>query len=59
MLVKLRFDQNSNEHKKFKKNRKNEKPPHIVLLCHILTIQVDKQGLHGFRRDIHVSQVIS
>ena len=40
MLVKLRFDQNSNEHKKFKQNQKNEKPPHIVLLCHILTIQV-------------------
>ena len=45
--------------KKLKKNQKNEKPPHIVLLCHILTIQVDKQGLHRFRQDIHVCHVIS
>jgi hypothetical protein len=35
-LVKVRFDQYSNEHKKFKKNQKNEKPVHIVFLCHIL-----------------------
>ena len=25
---------------------------HIVLYCHILTIQVDKQGLHTFRRKL-------
>jgi hypothetical protein len=27
------------------KNQKNEKPNHIVFLCHIVSIQVDKQGL--------------
>jgi hypothetical protein len=35
----LGFYQNSNMHKKI------EKPVHIVFLCHILTIEVDKQGL--------------
>ena len=39
----LRFDQNSNEPRKLKKIKKNEKPSHAVLLCHIVTIQVDKQ----------------
>jgi hypothetical protein len=29
----------------FQKNQKNEKPNHIVFLCHIVSIQVDKQGL--------------
>ena len=53
MLVKVGFDQNSNENKKFKKSKINGKPPHIILLCHILTIQVDKHGLHTFKRDIH------
>ena len=47
-----------NENKKFKKNQKKEKPAHIVFLCRILTIQVDKQGLYTFRRKIHVSNVI-
>jgi hypothetical protein len=32
--------------KNSKKFKKNEKPAHIVFLCHILTIQVDKQGVH-------------
>src|SRR5215213_6530645 len=27
------------------KNQKNGKPNHIVFLCHIVSIQVDKQGL--------------
>ena len=27
------------------KNQKNEKQKHIVFLCHIVSIQVDKQGL--------------
>ena len=58
-MVKPRFDQNSNEHKKFKKNQKNEKPPHIVLLCHILTIQVDKQDLDTLQQKNHVCKVIS
>ena len=35
------FDQDSNGHKIQKK--KNEKPKHIVFLCHIVSIQVDKQ----------------
>jgi hypothetical protein len=34
----LGFDQNSNMHKKFRKNPKNEKPVHIVFLYHILTV---------------------
>ena len=33
-----------------KKIKKNEKPAHILFLYHILTIQVDKQGLHTFER---------
>ena len=36
--VKAMFDQISNEHNKLNKNQKNEKPAHIVFLCHILTI---------------------
>ena len=35
MLVKVRFDQNSNEHKKLKKNRKNKKPTRIVYIYRI------------------------
>jgi hypothetical protein len=38
------------EPNKIKKIKKNEKPAHIVLLCHIPTIQVDKQGLHTFKQ---------
>ena len=41
----LGFDQDSNVHQNSKKNQKNEKPKHIVFLCHIVSIQVDKQGL--------------
>jgi hypothetical protein len=60
MLVKLKFDQYSNEHKKFKKiQKKNEKPMHIVFLCHMLTIQDDKQSVHTFKKKIHLSNVIS
>ena len=41
----LGFDQDSNGHKNLKKNQKNEKPKHIVFLCHIVSSKVDKQGL--------------
>ena len=44
----LGFDQNSNGHKNSKKI-KNEKPKHIVFLCHTVSIQVDKQGLDIFK----------
>ena len=53
MLVKLRFDQISNERKKFKKNQKNGKPAHTVYLCHIPSIQVEKHGIHLFKRKMH------
>ena len=33
------------------KNLKNEKPKHIAFLCHIVSIQVDKQGLDIFKPD--------
>ena len=36
-----------------------KKPAHIVSLWHILTIQVDKQGLYTFKQEIYVSNVIS
>ena len=39
----LGFDQDSNG-QKIKKNHKNEKPKYIVFLCHIVSIQVDKQA---------------
>ena len=45
--------------KNSKKIKKNEKPAHIVLLCYVLMIQVDKQGLPTFIRGIHVCNVIS
>ena len=35
--------------RKLKKNQKNEKPKHIAFLCHIVRIQVDKQGLDIFK----------
>jgi hypothetical protein len=57
MLVKVRFDQYSNDHNFFRKNQNNGKHTHIVFLCHILTIQVDKQGLDTFIRKIHASNV--
>ena len=60
MLVKkLRFDQFQNKHKKFKNNQNIEKPAHIVLICRILTTQVDKQDLDTFEQKMHVSGVIS
>ena len=42
------FDQDSNG-QKIKKNQKNEKPKHIVFLCHIVSIKGDKQGLDIFK----------
>jgi hypothetical protein len=48
----LGFDQDSNGHKHSKKS-KNQKPKlaHIVFLCHIVRIEVDKQGLDIFKLD--------
>ena len=43
----------------FLNNQKIEKPAHIVLICRILTTQVDKQGLDTFEQKMHVSGVIS
>ena len=43
------WPKDSNGHKILKKNQKNEKQKHIVFLCHIVSIQVDKQGLHIFK----------
>ncbi len=40
----LGFDQDSNGHKNSKK-QKNKKPKHIFFLCHIVSIQVHKQGV--------------
>ena len=34
---------------KIQKNQKNEKQKQIVFLCHIVSIQVDKQGLDIFK----------
>ena len=59
MLVKLRFDRFQNKHRKFKKHQKNGKPVHMVLLCHILTTQFDKQGIDTFKQNIHICRVIS
>jgi hypothetical protein len=59
MLVKVRFDQYSNEQKNFKINQKNEKPVHIVFLCHILTTEAIKHDLHRFKQKNHVCSVIS
>jgi hypothetical protein len=50
----LRFDQKIQTGIKFKKNQKNEKQKHIVFLCHIVSIQVDKQGLDIFKPENHV-----
>ena len=36
---------------KIQKNQKNGKPNHIVFLCHIVSIQVDKQGLNISKPD--------
>ena len=43
---KLGLTEHENEHNKFKKKFKNEKPVHIILLCHILTITVHKQVIN-------------
>jgi hypothetical protein len=37
----------------------SKKLGHIVFLCHMLTIQDDKQGVHTFKQKIHLSNVIS
>ena len=47
-LSNLGFDQDSNG-QKIKKNHKNEKQKYIAFLCHIVSIQVDKQGLDIFK----------
>ena len=45
---------------KYSKNiKKNWKPVHMVLVCHILTTQVNKQGLDIFKQKIHVCSVKS
>ena len=36
---------------KIQKKSKIEKPKHIAFLCHIVRIQVDKQGLDIFKLD--------
>ena len=59
MLVKLRFDRFQNKHRKFKKHQKNGKPVLMVLVCHVLTTQVDKQGIDRIKRNIRVCSVIS
>ena len=55
----LGFDQDSNVHQNSKKNQKNEKPKHIVFLCHIHIYskhsKVDKQGL---ARHIQIRQIM-
>jgi len=48
-LWNLGFDQDSNGHKNSGKNQKIDKPKHIAFLCHIVSIQVDKQGLDIFK----------
>ena len=50
-LSNLGFDQKIPMCIKFKKNQKNEKPKHIVFLCHIVSIQVDKQGIDIFKQE--------
>ena len=45
----LGFDQDSNGHKNSKKSQKIEKPKHIAFICHIVSIQIDKQGLDIFK----------
>ncbi len=49
----LGFDQDSNGQKN--KKQKNEKSNHIVFLCHIVSIKVDKQGLDILNQTNHVS----
>ena len=50
----LGFDRDSNG-RKIQKKQKNEKPKHIVFLCHIVSIKVDKQGLDISNHTNHVS----
>ena len=52
ILVKLGFDQIWIDHGKF--NKKNGKPVHMFLLCHILAPPIDKQGVHTFKQDMLV-----
>jgi hypothetical protein len=47
----LGFYQDSNVHQNSKKNQKNEKTKHVVFLCHIVSIKVDKQGLDIFKQE--------
>ena len=39
---------------KFKQNQKNEKQKHIVFLCHIVSIQVDKLTRFGHIQTIQI-----
>ena len=39
---------------KIQKNQKNEKPKHIVFLCHIVSIQVDKLTRFGHIQTIQI-----
>ena len=50
LLVNIAFDPNSNIHRIFKKHQKNANPPHIVSLCHIVTISVDKESTSIFKQ---------
>ena len=59
MSVNVKLTEIWNELQIFTKNQKMENPAHIVVLCHILTIQVDKQGLRTFRREMHVVWTMS
>ena len=47
----LGFDQQDSNGQKNKIKTKNEKLNHIVFLCHIVSIKVDKQGLDVFKPD--------
>src|SRR5215204_5472710 len=47
----LGFDQDSNGHKHSEKIKKSKTKAHIVFLCHIVRIEVDKQGLDIFKPD--------
>jgi hypothetical protein len=46
----LGFDQDQMGIKNQKKSKK-KKPKHIVFLCHIVSIKVDKQGLDIFKQE--------
>jgi hypothetical protein len=53
-LSTLGFDQKIQMGIKFIKNQNNEKQKHIVLLCHIVSIQVDKLTRFGHIQTIQI-----